>query len=211
MTDIGGSVSPLPTVPARRQLESPSPGAGPAQDPFGTLSQDHELALYRVALLHCRNAADAWDLVQDVFERALRKRPPVKSRQELRSWLIVVLHNRFVDGRRADGGRRVTSVDLEAIPAVAAHEPRPLWRELGMEEVLPLLPRLGSNVRDVFVLHVAGDDVSEIAKRLGLAPSKVSSRLFRARRQIGEMLRLQFSDARDAHQFGLQDLQRRPL
>lgn len=152
------------------------------------MSDDHELALYRSALEQSRNAADAWDLVQDAFERALRKRPTVRSGQELRSWLMVVLHNRFIDGWRSPRVSQRALVDVDAVALVECEGPAPIWREHGMEEVLLLVDHLGSRLREVFVPYTAGERVAEIAKRLELPASKVSARLFRARGQIRQML-----------------------
>src|SRR5690606_2059690 len=56
--------------------------------------------VFRVAYRLTGNRADAEDLVQDVCEAALRKAPELATAQDCRRWLLRVLYNRFVDGKR---------------------------------------------------------------------------------------------------------------
>jgi hypothetical protein len=79
-------------------------------------------------------------------------------------------------------------MDLDTLPAPDEEPPLPVWRTLGLDVVVALLPRLNGTLRDVFVLHVGGSSVPAIAARLGISVTQVSARLFRARRRLRAML-----------------------
>jgi RNA polymerase sigma-70 factor (ECF subfamily) len=156
--------------------------AARTEEVFRTLAQDHEDALYRSALKQSHNQADAHDLVQEVFERALRKRPPIRDRQELRSWLMRVLFNLFIDRCRSKQ-RQTIWMDLDTLPA-PQREPEPLWSTVSVEAIVALLPRLRPILRGVFALHIDGKSIPAIASRLRISARMVSTRLFRARREL---------------------------
>ncbi len=158
-----------------------------ATNVFSTMAQDHELALRHLALRFSGNDADARDLVQDAFERALRKRPPVRTRTELRCWLTVVVRNLCISRWRAPD-RRSTSFGIEAIPAPAAGEEECPWETITVEVVETALPQLNATLRCVFTLHMEGVSVSGIAGALGISPAQVSVRLFRARQRMRKLL-----------------------
>jgi RNA polymerase sigma-70 factor (ECF subfamily) len=143
-------------------------------------------SLYMFAAKKTRSRSDALDLVQDVFERALRNRPNVSNDAALRSWLMVVLRNLHIDRIRLAINRRV-NVDLEKVP-----DPEPegqqVWRCVGMEDVERLTGRLTPGSREVFRLHLYGCPLGSIALRLGISTANVSGRLFRARSQMRAML-----------------------
>ena len=76
------------------ESRAPEPIAPPdscAKSAAEALSE-HTPALVARALFLARNHADAWDLVQDTLERALRRRPPFPQ-HDLRRWLFVVMHH----------------------------------------------------------------------------------------------------------------------
>jgi RNA polymerase sigma-70 factor (ECF subfamily) len=58
-------------------------------------------ALRRYARSLTRSDVDAEDLVHDALVRAYEKRASFQSGRNLRAWLLSILHNLFIDGRRA--------------------------------------------------------------------------------------------------------------
>jgi len=67
--------------------------------PFDVLGQ--LTALRRYARSLTRSDVDAEDLVHDALVRAYEKRASFQSGRNLRAWLLSILHNVFIDGRRA--------------------------------------------------------------------------------------------------------------
>src|SRR5689334_6955783 len=105
---------------AEAEPELPEAGAGRRLDPE-TLGA-HVGRLYRAAYGLCGSRADAEDLVQDTYERVLR-RPRFVRRDDDLGYLLRVLRNTWVSSRRV--GRTVTIApagdDLEAM--APAHDP----------------------------------------------------------------------------------------
>src|SRR4029077_19226472 len=56
-----------------------------------------ESALYARAMRLVRSRSDAWDLVQDTYERALRGRATFQAGTNLRLWMMTIMYNLFLD------------------------------------------------------------------------------------------------------------------
>jgi RNA polymerase sigma-70 factor, ECF subfamily len=147
----------------------------------------HGPSLLSWALTRAGQPSDAWDLVQDAYERALRKRPRVPASGDLRSWLFAVIKNRHIDRCRTPAMRSLVDFDIDT---VQASDPREIaiWRRVDPKAVLSAMSRLPANLREPLMLRMAGHQCREVAKRLSLRPAIVSARVFRARRQLRETL-----------------------
>lgn len=170
----------------RTNLSQPNVGGAVS---LGNMATLHGAVLYRRAVAWSRQTSDAWDLVQDAFERALRRRPPVKSDNELRRWLLKVMKNRYLDQRRSAVVRTIVDIEVDQLPAIQEDEQRPRWWGLGTADVRSMLPRLSPRLRDTFALHLKGYAPAEIARRLNVSSATVAGRVFRARRRLERMLR----------------------
>jgi len=151
---------------------------------FRTMADRHTQALYSLALARTSDRDDAWDLIQEVYERALRRKPNVPDDRALRAWLTVVLRNMFIDRYRTAATRRAP-VDLDALPMPEPDtDQQHFWLDVGIEVIERLGEELGPSARDVFRLHLKGLPVRHIAVELGIPPTTVSRKLFHARRKI---------------------------
>ncbi len=142
----------------------------------------HVPALRRYARLLTGDAASAEDLVHDTLERAHRQRAQWRD-GPLRSWLLTVMHNLFLNQRRA---RRWEQADGEA-PADAHHDPTPL---LGVRlDLQQALDRLTPEARAVLLLvSVEEYSYAEAAALLDLPIGTVMSRLHRARERLRALM-----------------------
>jgi RNA polymerase sigma-70 factor (ECF subfamily) len=152
---------------------------------------DHFDRLYRAAWALCGSREDAEDLVQDTYARVLARPRVVRSDDDL-GYLLRVLRNTFVSSRRtaarrpqAAPGAEPEALDLPderhaaAEPAAAA-EAREVYRAIS---------ELSDDFRDALVaIDVAGLSYTEAARALKVAEGTITSRLFRARRQVAETL-----------------------
>lgn len=144
-------------------------------------------SVYRAALRLTRNAADAEDLTQETYVRALGASGRFQWGTNLKAWLLTILRN-VSRNRTRDRARAIVVVDGEAVDrfdGAAAGSDTPeaqLLRDASSHELqaaIEALPRaLGQTVwlRDVEELSYA-----EIAKRLDIPIGTVMSRLSRAR------------------------------
>ncbi|MDX2024442.1 MAG: RNA polymerase sigma factor [Deltaproteobacteria bacterium] len=150
------------------------------------LAKDHLTYLQERAYRLTRNQADAADLVQDTFERALKFVGPRVSPQRARNWLLVVMHNLFVDRYRANRSTHFVHCQelLMQLPAPEPEAPDP--RDcVTIDDVHKALTGVPPVLRRVFELReIEGQSYAEIAATLNIPLVTVGTRLLRARRHI---------------------------
>ena len=159
-----------------------------AERGFAEAVREHEALLTGIARRLCGNDADAADLVHDTYERALRAWDRYADRGNLRSWLVAILNNLFVD--RCRKHRRTPRTEAIDEVEVAAPEPSaaPAWAHVTDQQIDAALATLGPEFRRVYELHVLGRSYDEIAAELNIAKPTVGTRLIRARRKLKEAL-----------------------
>jgi RNA polymerase sigma-70 factor (ECF subfamily) len=155
---------------------------------FVSAVRAHEAALTALARRLCGNQADADDLVQETYERALKAWDRYADRGNLRSWLAAILNNRFIDRcREARRAPRTEEIDDRVLPAADPAAP-PAWANVSPEAVQAALAQIGTTFRAVYELHAAGKSYEDIATELGIPKNTVGTRLIRARRKLKELL-----------------------
>jgi RNA polymerase sigma-70 factor (ECF subfamily) len=157
---------------------------------FEALVRTHEPTLSRLAHRLCKNPSDAHDLVQDTFERALRRLDQLTPGTNEAGWLVTIQHHLFIDRcRKAKRQPRAEDIDDVQIAAPEPAAPEPAWAKLGPEDVRAALGQLGDDFRRVYELAcVEGKSYQEIADLLGVPKATVGTRLIRARRRLKEIL-----------------------
>jgi RNA polymerase sigma-70 factor (ECF subfamily) len=130
--------------------------------------------------------ADAEDLSQQTFERALRAWARYNpTRASPSTWLLAIARNLLVDHLRAMQVAQL--VDAVGLEAVAAEPDRP---GLGLDpELEQALAELGPRDREVIALRFGGDLTgAEIAALTGLSLSNVQQILSRSLRRMRSRL-----------------------
>jgi RNA polymerase sigma-70 factor (ECF subfamily) len=147
----------------------------------------YEPVLVATARRLCGNGADADDLLHDTYERALRGWERYTDRGNLKSWLMTIMHNVFIDRCR----KNKRDLGTETIEhEIASPEPTapPAWAAVTAEQVARALDELGAEFRAVYDLHAAGKSYEEIAATLSIAKATVGTRLLRARKKLKQAL-----------------------
>jgi RNA polymerase sigma-70 factor (ECF subfamily) len=148
----------------------------------------HVDRLYRAAWALCGSREDAEDLVQETFARVLA-RPRVLSGDDELYYLMRVLRNTFFTSRRTASRRPVTVATLDD---VVAADPRPLGqpeRALEMQELYATIAALPEDRRLALVaIDVLGLSYREAARALRVRQATITTRLFRARKQLAQLL-----------------------
>jgi RNA polymerase sigma-70 factor (ECF subfamily) len=148
----------------------------------------HVDRLYRAAWALCGSREDAEDLVQETFARVL-SRPRVLHGDDELYYLMRVLRNTFLTSRRTAGRRPITVATLED---VAAADPKPMGQPeqaLEMQEVYATIAALPEDFRLALVaVDVLGLSYREAARALRVREATITTRLFRARRQVSAQL-----------------------
>jgi RNA polymerase sigma-70 factor, ECF subfamily len=148
----------------------------------------HVDRLYRAAWALCGSREDAEDLVQETFARVLSK-PRVLTGDDELYYLMRVLRNTFLTSLRTASRRPVTVAALED---VIAADPRPTARPeqaLEVQELYGTIAELGEDFRLALVaVDVLGLSYREASKALKVREATLTTRLFRARKQIARKL-----------------------
>ena len=155
---------------------------------FAREVREHEAVLTAIARRLCTNAADADDLVQETYERALRSLERYEDRGNLRSWLASIMNNLFID--RCRKAKRTPQHEGIDELQVASPEPvaPPAWANVTTAQIRAALDRIGPEFRDVYERHASGLSYDDIARELGIPKNTVGTRLIRARKKLKEIL-----------------------
>jgi RNA polymerase sigma-70 factor, ECF subfamily len=144
--------------------------------------------LYRAAWALCGSREDAEDLVQDTFARVLSKPRMLRGDDDL-AYLMRVLRNTFFTSRRTASRRPVTSATLEN---VVAADPQPTSQPehaLDVQELYAAVAKLPDDFRLALVaVDILGLSYREAASALRTREATITTRLFRARRQVARLL-----------------------
>ncbi len=142
-----------------------------------------------------RSTQDAWDLVQDTLERALRCQEQFHSGADpeasLRQWLYRIMFNLFIDRcRRRSHETACDPIDSLELASPEADVPaEPWWMALDHGTVVAAIERLPHEFREVLSLQVEQKcSYREMGVRLGIPPATVGTRLLRARKRIKRLL-----------------------
>ena len=152
--------------------------------------------LYAAALRLTRNRADAEDLVQDTFVKALRFGHQFAPGTNLKAWLLTILHNSWRN-RLRDGARDPVDVDSERVeeaaqldgPATPDTPERILMRDTLDADLQAALDSLPDAFREaVWLRDVEELSYAEISAVLDVPMGTVMSRISRGRRLLLERL-----------------------
>ena len=153
------------------------------RDPIsGQALLDHLPNLRRYARALQRDPHRADDLVQDTLERAMRKLH-LWQPGNLRSWLLAIMHNLFVNQLKSQRIRSEVEIDEDiAMPAPSATR----------DDVLDLdraFSRLSPDQREALLL-VALEDMTyaDMSRALGVPLGTVMSRISRGRCRLRALL-----------------------
>ena len=153
---------------------------------FSAVYDEHVWKVYGFFAYRMRTRADAEDLTQQTFERALKAWPrydPAKA--SVGTWLIVIARNLLVDHFRADRSSRQQPLDeLEGShDALVDQSAEP---DLGLEPDLErALSSLNGREREIIALRFGGDLTGpEIAETTGLSLANVQQILSRSLRRM---------------------------
>ena len=150
---------------------------------------DHIDRLYRAAWSLCGSREEAEDLVQETFERVLR-RPRVLHSEDDLGYLLRVLRNTFFSQRRAAGRRpQTTPMPEDADDLIADRTAPPADARLESTELYAAIARLPDDFRDTLVaIDVVGLSYREAARALHVREATITTRLHRARQRVAQDL-----------------------
>jgi RNA polymerase sigma-70 factor, ECF subfamily len=160
--------------------------------------------VYRFALSLTRDPSDAQDIVQETYLRAYRSWHTFEPGSDCRRWLFTICRNAFLRSRQ-QSRHEVDAIDGDAEAIASAREHSQMIadgtdRLLATADLGPALAQALSDLDEPFRSAVQLVDVEDqsyeaAAEILGVPIGTVRSRLFRARRQLQQKLRVHARDA----------------
>jgi RNA polymerase sigma-70 factor (ECF subfamily) len=155
--------------------------------------QPNELAkhtdrLYRAAWALCGSPQDAEDLVQETFVRVLARPRVIRGEDEL-YYLLRALKNTFLTTRRTASRRPLTVPGLDEEAAGRSSQMGQPEAALEASELYAAIAELPEDFRLALVaVDVLGLSYREAARALRAREATITTRLFRARKQLAKRL-----------------------
>lgn len=145
--------------------------------------------LYAAALLLCKNAADAEELVFRTLEQATRHVAQYEPKGEFFSWLYVIMRNfRLMDLRKNEPEILPTGAPQD-LPEVADAKLAQALSSVDAETVRAAVRNLPDIQSEVLVLRfLEGRSMEEISAMIGIPVGTVKSRLHNAKDALRKAL-----------------------
>src|SRR5258706_9951851 len=151
--------------------------------------------LYSYAMVLSRNHAEAEDLVQETFIRAMQAMRRLRADSNIKGWLFTILRNIWFNQlRKRRNGPQMIEIDVEDGVANNIIEPSKDSHDLFMskleaEQVRAAIQELRVEFREIILLREYEDlSYREIASVLDCPVGTVTSRLGRARAKLRALL-----------------------
>ncbi len=143
------------------------------------LIDSHYESLYRYAVRLSGSVADAEDLTQETFGKALTRLPQLRDADRAKPWLFRILRNEYLHRKRDD--RRAKVVPLDAVGEPPEPPPDDGF-EVDPHELQVALAGLDETFRTPLILFYFEDfSYRDIAEQMDLPIGTVMSRLARAK------------------------------
>ncbi len=139
--------------------------------------------LKRYANYLCQNFDDAEDLVQNTFEKSWVKFNRFTRATNLKSWLLKVMYNSFIDGIRS---KKFGEDNHQAYVDSYIAQEQEINHLMDLDKAIKMLE---PELKSVLVLAtIEGYDYKTIAKTMSIPTGTVMSRLHRSRSLLRQIL-----------------------
>lgn len=155
---------------------------------FAQILQKYSNTIYRIALVHTQNYADAQDIVQDTFMKyvvQIRKNGAFETEEYEKAWLIRVTLNKCTDLKKSWISK------LSELTEVNSPSENFTEKENNVLKSIRMLPE---KYRDtIYLFYIEGYSVQEICSMTGMNRNTVKTHLSRGRKQLKNTLREEFA------------------
>lgn len=160
-----------------------------SREAFGTLAREFETAVYAICLRRLRNQAEAVEVTQEVFLRAMRKLAQLREPERFVGWLKRIAVRMSIN--RAVRRPRELYQAPESL-SVVAHRPSPmdgvLQRERADQVRLGLKQLRTLDRETLLAFYFEGQSLKEMSDRFSSPVGTIKRRLHTARHRLKEAL-----------------------
>ncbi len=144
-----------------------------------------------------KNQEEAKDLYQETAFRALTNKDKFTPGTNFKAWCFTIMKNIFINNYRKKV-KSATIVDttdnLYYINSGNVSTENEGTRNIFMKELLGMIDKLDVSIKIPFEMHYDGFKYQEIADELDLPLGTVKSRIFFARKELKEQMRIMYGD-----------------
>ena len=162
---------------------------------FDELALEHLDALYGYAMALTRAPAEAEDLLQETYLRAVKGFGRLAPESKIKPWLFVIMRNTWLNELRRRNRPAMIELDLDDDNILQwrnrlIDDPHLIYlRKLEREEIRGAIESLPLQSREIVVLRdIEGFSYHEIATMLEIPAGTVMSRLSRSRDRLRRLL-----------------------
>jgi RNA polymerase sigma-70 factor (ECF subfamily) len=157
------------------------------RDAFASLYERHWKAVYSYAWLLARSVAEAEDVTQECFLVLVRRAGSFDpSRAQLRTWLLAVARNQYLQKRRKQAREAALTEGGPASGSGLDGELMSLERAEAVQRALRALPEAQREA--LYLFEFEGLSLAESAVVLEIDANAVKARLYRGREQLKRLL-----------------------
>ena len=151
-------------------------------------ARHHNVKAYRFVLRLVGDACKAEDIVSEVFFDVWRQAGRFEGRSQVGTWILAIARFKALTARRAHRDEPLDQMMAEAI-ADGADDPETCVRKKDESALLrTCIAQLSADHRAVIdLVYYHGKSVEEAAEILGVPRYTVKTRMFYARKKIGEL------------------------
>ena len=158
---------------------------------FEQIAAEYSAPMARLARAHEADPSLQQDLLQEIHLALWRSLTSFGGRCSLRTWVYRVAHNvaaTHVLRRRRRFDKHLVDLDDVEIPEGGPEVGTSLDEARMLTRIHELVQRLKPTDREVFVLHLEGLGIGEIAEIAGLSHTNTGTKIHRIKRLLSERL-----------------------
>ena len=169
------------SIPLTMNTEATTATSAPATTPDSAFIEENMRRVFRLVYRVVGNVADAQDVTQEAFVKALTRRDQLKDPKKTAQWLGRIAVNTALDFVRKR--KRVVLEDLEHAPEGPVENPeQAVLRGEKRKYIEDGLRLLSARERAALILRdIEGLPAAEVAQHLGCSPATVRSHIANAR------------------------------
>ena len=154
-----------------------------------TLYRRHHVKVYRFAMRFTRDEAAAEDLVSEVFIDVWRQAQRFEGRCQVSTWLLAIARNKALSSLRRRSHEQLDNEIAEFIEDPADNPEVMIQKQERGEILRSCLQELSPAHREIIdLVYYHERSIEEVSEIIGVPANTVKTRMFYARKRIGEMM-----------------------
>lgn len=144
-----------------------------------------------------KDGEEAKDLYQETAIRAITNRDKFKAGTNLKAWLFTIMKNIFINNYRKKSKKNTIMDSTDNMYFLNSSDvtiSNGAGTNIMMEELTNMIEALDSTIKVPFKMHYVGYKYQEIADELGLPLGTVKSRIFFARKELKQKIKVQYGN-----------------